>query len=78
MGSAFTERVKFEPGRPGLQRSFNHPNFGNVSQMNGGNLSSPNFGVVTAVNLSVWWRVSSTVYRSVVPASMELSSDFQV
>jgi outer membrane receptor protein involved in Fe transport len=52
---------------------FNHPNFANPSQLEGGNMSSPNFGIATQMMNQSFGGGVNQLYRSGGPRSMELS-----
>jgi hypothetical protein len=55
----------------------NHPNFANVSPMEGGNMSSPNFGVVTRMMNQSFGGGVNALYRSGGARSMEMSVRLQ-
>jgi hypothetical protein len=73
---SLTERCKLNIAAQGFN-ILNHPNFANISALDGGNMSSPNFGVVTRMmNQSSGGGVGA-LYRSGGARSMELSLRLQ-
>ena len=70
-----TERVRLNVGIQAFN-IFNHPNFANPSQQEGGNMASPEFGQVTRM-LNTGLGGASALYQSGGPRSMELSVRLQ-
>jgi hypothetical protein len=71
-----TERLRLHVAAQGYN-ILNHPNFANVSSMEGGNMSSPNFGVVTRMMNQSFGGGVNALYRSGGARSMELSIRLQ-
>jgi hypothetical protein len=71
-----TERFRIDIAAQGYN-ILNHPNFANVSPMEGGNMSSPNFGVVTRMMNQSFGGGVNALYRSGGARSMELSLRLQ-
>jgi hypothetical protein len=74
---SINERFKLNLAAHGYNIT-NHPNFANVSPLEGGNMSSPDFGIVTQMlNQSFGAGGVSSLYRAGGPRSMELSIRLQ-
>jgi len=70
-----TERVRLNLSIQAFN-VFNHPNFANPSQQEGGSMASPEFGLVTRM-LNTGFGGASALYQSGGPRSMELSVRLQ-
>jgi hypothetical protein len=69
---AITERMSLSVAAQAYNVT-NHPNFANLSPLEGANLASPNFGVVTEMLNQSFGGAVNSIFRSGGPRALELS-----